>query len=106
MLDDRRRLVEIIHTNKFQEECVRDKNRSISYVVLRTNRVQNSVSDFTKHETHNCQNVEIDDYVNFILVVLIIDVRMMFFIVIVVVFSSAFAIFIVFFSRRIDRDLA
>jgi hypothetical protein len=39
LLDDRRRLVEIIHTNEFQVKRVRDKNRSISYVVLRTNHV-------------------------------------------------------------------
>jgi hypothetical protein len=39
LLDDRRRLVEIIHTNEFREERVRDKDRSISYAVLRADRV-------------------------------------------------------------------
>ncbi len=39
LLDDRRRLVEIIHTNEFRKKRVWDKNRSISYVMLRTDRV-------------------------------------------------------------------
>ncbi len=39
LLNNRRRLVEIIHTNEFQEKRVRDKNKSILYIVLRANRV-------------------------------------------------------------------
>ncbi len=39
LLDDYHRFVEIIHTNEFREERVRDKNRSILYFVLRANRV-------------------------------------------------------------------
>ncbi len=39
LLDDRRRFVEIIHINEFREERVRDKNQSISYVMLRADCV-------------------------------------------------------------------
>ncbi len=55
------------------------------------------MSDFTKHDVYNCQHVKIDDYVNLVLVVFIIDVRMMFFVVIVVVFLFVFIVLIVFF---------
>jgi hypothetical protein len=39
LFDDRRWLVEIIHTNEFWEKSVQNKNRLISYIVLKTNRV-------------------------------------------------------------------
>jgi hypothetical protein len=39
LLDDRRQFVEIIHKNEFQEKRVRDKNKSISYAVLKADRV-------------------------------------------------------------------
>ncbi len=66
--------------------------------MLKTDHVQNSMNDFTRHDVHNRQNVEIDNYVNLVLVVLVISVRMMFFVVVVVVFSLAFVVSIVFFS--------
>jgi hypothetical protein len=50
------------------------------------------MSDFTRHEAHNRQNIEIDDYVNLVLVVLIINVRMMFFVVVVVLFAFVVSI--------------
>jgi hypothetical protein len=57
------------------------------------------MSDFTRHDAHDRQNIEIDDYVDFVLIILIINVRMMFFVVVVVivVFSFAFIVSIVFF---------
>ncbi len=39
LFDDCRQLVEIIHTNEFRKECVRDKNRLISYIILKINHV-------------------------------------------------------------------
>ncbi len=39
LFDDYRWFVKIIHTNEFRKECVRDKNKSISYIVLKANRV-------------------------------------------------------------------
>jgi hypothetical protein len=83
------------------EKNVYDKRWSISYIVLRTNRVQNSMSDFTQHDVYNRQNVEINDYVNLVLVVLVINVCMMFFVVVVVVFSFAFIVSIVFFFVKL-----
>ncbi len=67
--------------------------------MLKINRVQNLMNDFTKHDAHNRQNIEIDDYVNFVLINLIIKIRLMFFVivVVVVVFSFAFVVSIVFF---------
>ncbi len=65
--------------------------------MLRADRVQNSLNDFTRHDAHNRQNIEIDDYVNLVLVVLIFNVRVMSFVIVVVVFSSAFVVSIVFF---------
>ncbi len=53
------------------------------------------MSDFTKHDVHNRQNVEIDDYVDLVLVVLVIDVRIMSFVVIVVISPSALVVSIV-----------
>jgi hypothetical protein len=102
LFDDHHQFVEIIHTNELREKRVRNKNRSISYVVLRVNRVQNSMSDFIKHDVHNRQNIEIDDYVDFVFVIFVINVQMMFFVVVVI--SFAFVVSIVFFFRRIDRD--
>ncbi len=55
------------------------------------------MNHFTKHDAHNRQNVEIDDYVNFVLVVFVISVCIMFFVVVIVVFSFAFVVSIVFF---------
>jgi hypothetical protein len=59
------------------------------------------MNDFTKHDAHNCQNIEIDDNVNLMCVVIIFvfDVRVMFFVVvvIVIVFSFTFIVSIVFF---------
>jgi hypothetical protein len=63
--------------------------------VLRADRVQSLMSDFTRHDAHNRQNIEIDDYVNLVLVVLVINVRMMFFVVVVAL--SALVVSIVFF---------
>ncbi len=60
--------------------------------MLRTNRVQNSMNDFTKHDVHNRQNIEIDDYVNSILVVFVISVQMMSFVVVVVSFALVVSI--------------
>ncbi len=53
LFNDRRRFVEIIHTNKFRGKRVEDKNQSISYIVLKANCVQNLINDFTKHNVHN-----------------------------------------------------
>ncbi len=63
--------------------------------MLKTDHVQNSMNDFTRHDAHNRQSIEIDDYVNLVLDVLVISVRMIFFVVIV--FSFAFIVSIVFF---------
>jgi hypothetical protein len=52
------------------------------------------MSDFTKHDARSRQNIETDDYVNLVLVVLVISVRMMFFVVVVA--SFAFVVSIVF----------
>ncbi len=65
--------------------------------MLRADHVQSSMNDFTRHDAHNRQNIEIDDYVNLVLIVLVIDVRIMFFVVIVIIFSFAFVVLIVFF---------
>jgi uncharacterized Tic20 family protein len=62
--------------------------------VLRADRVQNLMNDFTKHNAHNRQNIEIDNYVDFVLVVFVISVRIMFFVVVVI--SFAFVVSIVF----------
>ncbi len=67
------------------------------YAVLKANRVQDLINNFTKHDAHNCQNVEIDDYINLVLIIIVIDVRMMFFIVVVIVFSYALIVSIIFF---------
>ncbi len=59
------------------------------------------MNDFAKHDAHNRQNVEINDDVDFVLVVVVFvfDVQMMSFVVVVVVVvsSSAFIVSIVFF---------
>jgi uncharacterized Tic20 family protein len=67
----------------------------VSYVMSKTNRVQNSIRDLTKHNVHDRQNLEIDDDVNFVLFRFIIDFRIEFFVVVVVVFSFAFVVSIV-----------
>ncbi len=56
------------------------------------------MSDFAKHDVHNRQNVEIDDDVDFVLVVVVFvfDVRIMSFVAVVVVSSSALIVSIVF----------
>jgi hypothetical protein len=59
------------------------------------------MNDFTRHNAHNYQNVEINDYVNLIFVVLVINVRMMFFVVVVVVFRFAFVVLIVSFLVKL-----
>jgi hypothetical protein len=64
--------------------------------MLKINRVQNLISDFTKY-VYNCQNIEIDDYINFVLIVLINNVQMMFFVVVVVIVLFALVVSIVFF---------
>jgi uncharacterized Tic20 family protein len=63
--------------------------------VLRTDRVQNSIRDVTRHNAHDRQNLEANDDVNFVLFFFVIDLRIEFFVVVVVVSSFAFVVSIV-----------
>ncbi len=64
--------------------------------MLKTNRVQSSIHDLTKHSAHDRQNLEINDDVNFVLFFFVIDFRIESFVVaVIVVLSSAFVVSIV-----------
>jgi hypothetical protein len=61
--------------------------------VLRTDRVQSSIRDLTKHSAHDRQNLKTDDDVNFVFFFFVIDLRIESFVV--VVFSFALAVSII-----------
>jgi hypothetical protein len=61
--------------------------------MLKTNRVQNSIRDLTKHNAHDRQNLRINDDVNFVFFFFVIDFRIESFVV--VVFSFAFVVLII-----------
>jgi hypothetical protein len=63
--------------------------------MLKTDRVQSSIRDVTRHSAHDRQNLETDDDVNFVLFFFVIDLRIESFVVVVVVFSLTFAVSIV-----------
>jgi hypothetical protein len=63
--------------------------------VLKTDRVQSSIRDVTRHSVHDRQNLEVNDDVNLTLFFFVIDFRIESFVVVVVVFSFAFIVSIV-----------
>jgi hypothetical protein len=64
--------------------------------VLKTDRVQSSIHDLTKHSAHDRQNLEINDDVNLVLLFFVIDLRIKsFVIVVIIVFSFALVVSIV-----------
>jgi hypothetical protein len=69
--------------------------------MLKTNRVQNSIRDVTKHNAHDRQNLEIDDDVNFVLFFFVIDFRIESFVVVVVVFWFTFIVSIISFFVKL-----
>jgi hypothetical protein len=69
--------------------------------MLKTDRVQNSIRDVTRHNAHDCQDLEINNDVNFVFFFVVIDLRIEFFVVDVVVFSFAFVVSIVSFFVKL-----
>jgi hypothetical protein len=63
--------------------------------MLKTDRVQSSIRDLTRHSAHDRQNLEIDDDVHFMLFFFVINLRIKFFVV-VIVFFIAFIVSFVF----------
>ncbi len=61
--------------------------------MLRTDRVQSSIRDLTKHSAHDRQSLRTDDDVNLVLFLFVIDFRVESFVV--VVFSLTFAVSII-----------